>query len=110
MRRHRAKKFPEMKHTVVLLLLATVLAPAEDKLRISSSLDAMGTTFTLVAYDASKMKLETAVDLAFEEVARVDAVLSNYKRNSEWSRVNREAGTKPVRVSGELFRLLSACV
>jgi thiamine biosynthesis lipoprotein len=85
------------------------LAGAE-KLRISSSLDAMGTTFTIVAYDEDRLKLEASVDQAFEEVRRLDSLLSNYKRDSEWSRVNREAGAGPVRVSGELFGLLKACV
>lgn len=98
-----------MKHTVIILLLAPLMALSGERLRISSSLDAMGTTFTVVAYDEDRRKLETAVDLAFEEVRRLDALLSNYKKDSEWSRVNRDAGSKPVRVSAELFRLLSRC-
>jgi len=65
-----------MKHSVVLLLLVPLTVLAEEKLRISSSLDAMGTTF---------------------------------RKDSEWSRVNREAATRPVAVSGELFRLLTVC-
>jgi thiamine biosynthesis lipoprotein len=70
----------------------------------------MGTTFTVVAYDEDRRRLEAAVDQAFEEVRRLDMLLSNYKKDSEWSRVNRDAADKPVRVSAELFRLLTACV
>jgi thiamine biosynthesis lipoprotein len=70
----------------------------------------MGTTFTVVAYDEDRRKLESSVDQAFEEVRRLDALLSNYRKDSEWSRVNRDAADKPVPVSGELFRLLAACV
>lgn len=69
----------------------------------------MGTTFTIVAYDESRRLLETAVDVAFEEVQRLEAVLSHYRTDSEWSRVNREAASQPVSVSGELYRLLEAC-
>ncbi len=99
-----------MKQVVLLLSLVPLWLAGAEKLRISSSLDAMGTTFTIVAYDEDRLKLEAAVEAAFEEVRRLDSLLSNYKRDSEWSRVNREAGAGPVRVSGELFALLSACV
>ncbi len=98
-----------MKRTVILLLLASLVALCDEELRISSSLDAMGTTFTVVAYDADRQRLETSVDLAFEEVRRLDALLSNYKKDSEWSRVNRDAASRPVQVSAELFRLLLKC-
>jgi len=54
--------------------------------------------------------MEAAVDAAFEEVRRLDEMLSNYRADSEWSEVNRHAAEKPVKVSPELFRLLSDCV
>lgn len=98
-----------MKDAVVLLLLVPLAALAGEQLRISSSADAMGTTFSIVAYDEDRQRLESAVDEAFEEVRRLDSLLSNYKKDSEWSRVNREAGAGPVRVSAELFHLLEAC-
>jgi FAD:protein FMN transferase len=98
-----------MNRFVLILLLAPLAGLAGDELRLSSSLDAMGTTFTIVAYDDSRIRLETAVDRAFDEVERLDSMLSNYKKDSELSRVNREAGSQPVAISGELFRLLQAC-
>lgn len=77
--------------------------------RLERSLDAMGSTYTIVAY-GDRGRLEAAFALAFEETQRVDRLLSNYRPDSEWSRVNREAAEHPVRVSEELFRLLQACV
>ncbi len=98
-----------MKHFVVLLSLVPLAALAGEALRISSSADAMGTTFTIVAYDEDRQRLESAVDEAFDELRRLDSLLSNYKPDSEWSRLNREAGRRPVRVGAELFDLLQAC-
>src|SRR5256885_12008160 len=54
--------------------------------------------------------METASNDAFEEAQRLDHLLSNYRPESEWSRVNREAADHPVPVSRELFDLLAACV
>ncbi len=99
-----------MKRCVLLLVLAPLLGLAAEPLRISSSLDSMGTTFTIVAYDESSVRLQSAVDDAFAEAARLNDLLSNYRPDSEWSRVNREAAERPVKVSGELFRLLEACM
>jgi thiamine biosynthesis lipoprotein len=98
-----------MNRFVLILLLVPWAVWGGEWLRISSSIEAMGTTFTIVAYDESRSRLETAVDEAFEEVQRLDSMLSNYNKDSEWSRVNREAAAAPVVVSPELYRLLEAC-
>lgn len=78
-------------------------------LRLEQSLDAMGSVYTIVAYGEDRGKLMAAVDQAFEEVRRLDRMLSNYKKDSELSRVNAGAGVAQVQVSEELFRLLEAC-
>src|SRR5260370_6903293 len=72
--------------------------------------DTMGSTFTVVAYGEDRDQLQSAVASALEEARRLDQLLSNYRPESEWSQVNREAADHPVRVSQELFDLLAACV
>jgi thiamine biosynthesis lipoprotein len=79
-------------------------------LRLEESGDAMGATYSIVLYGYDRVKMEAAVDAAFEEVRRLDEMLSNYRADSQWSEVNRHAAEKPVKVSPELFQLLSACV
>jgi thiamine biosynthesis lipoprotein len=85
--------------------------PAENRtvLRFEESLDAMGTTFTVVVYGEDRFKLQAAVESSLDEVRRLDGMLSNYRPASEWSRMNRDAASGPVRVSEELFDLLAAC-
>jgi thiamine biosynthesis lipoprotein len=79
-------------------------------LRLEQSAEAMGSTYSIAVYGEDQATLETAVDQAFDEVRRLDAELSNYKPESEWSEVNRFAAERPVKVPGDLFDLLSACV
>lgn len=79
-------------------------------IRLERSLDAMGTTYTIAVYGNDRFSLDAAIDEAFEEAQRIDSLLSNYRPDSEWSRVNREAPQRAVTVSEELFRLLEACV
>ena len=82
----------------------------QELLRLEKSADAMGATYSIALYGYDRVKMEAAVDAAFDEVRRIDELLSNYQPGSPWSEVNRDAALKPVKVSPELFQLLSACV
>ena len=89
------------------------VAAAADRpelLRIEKTGDAMGAMYSIVLYGIDRSKMEAAADAAFDEVGRLDAMLSNYRAESEWSNVNRHAAEAPVKLSPELFELLSACV
>jgi thiamine biosynthesis lipoprotein len=102
-----------MKQIVVVLFLSAVfgsLASSSEALRLESSVEAMGSAYSLVLYGEDRGRLEAASEEAFEEVRRLDRMLSNYRPESEWSEVNRHAAERPVKVSAELFQLLSACV
>lgn len=95
---------------VLLMLVPAFSSPAAELLRIEDSMDAMGATYTIIAYGEDRQQLQDAVEAAFSEVRRLDQLLSNYRRDSEWSKVNRLAAQQPVPVSEELFNLLSACM
>lgn len=105
-----------MKSAVLTLLIGYALLPctgfAQAALtqRVEANIDAMGSTYSVVVYGSDEARLRAAVEDASEEARRLDHLLSNYIPASEWSQVNREASTKPVRVSTELFQLLAACV
>src|ERR1035438_5428433 len=81
-----------------------------ELLRLEKTGDAMGAMYSIVLYGYDRAKMEVATDAAFDEVSRLDAMLSNYRAASEWSEVNRHAADKPFPVSPELFQLLSDCV
>src|SRR5947207_9747484 len=95
---------------IVLFLLAIPAVFGQEMLRLEKSADAMGSTYSIAVYGYDRIKMEAAVDAAFDEVRRLDDMLSNYKPESEWSAVNANAAERPVKVSPELFQLLSACL
>ena len=102
-----------MNRFVIFLLLAAASWPSASApavLRLEESVDAMGTTFSVVTYGPDRFKMQASVELAFDEVRRLDQLLSNYRPSSEWSEVNRYAADRPVKVSRELLDLLAACV
>lgn len=69
----------------------------------------MGSVYTVVSYGEDRTRMIAAVDQAFEEVRRIDRMLSNYRADSELSWINREAASHPVSATPEMFRLLEAC-
>ena len=108
---------PKTKQFVVVLFL--LAAPAvwlgaapdgQELLRLDKSADAMGSTYSVELYGTDRVRMEAAADAALEEARRLDELLSNYKPDSEWSQVNQHAAERPMRVSPELFQLLSACL
>jgi FAD:protein FMN transferase len=106
-----AKISPHLKQFVlVLLFVAAACAQEQELLRLEKSADAMGSTYSIAVYGSERVRMEAAVDAAFDEVRRLDQMLSNYKSDSEWSEINRHAAEKPMHVTDEMFRLLADCV
>jgi FAD:protein FMN transferase len=94
----------------VVAALCLAVSYARDIVRVEAAEEAMGTTFSLVLYGRDRAALNATAADAFAELHRLDAMLSNYRPESEWSEVNRTAALRPVHVSPELFRLLSECL
>jgi thiamine biosynthesis lipoprotein len=78
--------------------------------RLELTEEAMGSSFSLVLFGPDRPALESAAAAAFAEAHRLDRLLSNYLAGSEWSAMNREAASRPIRVTPELFALLSDCL
>jgi FAD:protein FMN transferase len=66
----------------------------------------MGTRCAVEVWAPDRMVGEVAINAVFDDMRRIDELMSTYKATSEISKVNREAAQHPVRVSAELFSLL----
>lgn len=67
---------------------------------------AMGTVFEVVAYDRSAAHASLAIDKAFNEIVRLDELMSNYKPDSELSHLNQSAHFRAERVSPDLYQVI----
>jgi FAD:protein FMN transferase len=66
----------------------------------------MGTMFDIVAYHPTREDAERAVTKAMEEIFRLDQVMSDYKADSELSKLNRAGATSFVTVEPSLFDVI----
>ncbi len=108
----RTKRLTSVRWCVALMSLTLVAAaaPQSELKKVERSLNAMGTTFTIDMYGPDLGQMQSASEQAFDEVRRLDQMLSNYIPDSELSRVNAGAGDHPVQVSKEFFDLLAECL
>ena len=67
---------------------------------------AMGTEFAIDLYAKDEASAEQALSVAFDEIDRLEELLSNYRPSSELSRISRDAGYGPVTTDPETFQFL----
>lgn len=83
---------------------------ARETRRYEDSRVSMGCVYTVVVYGHDMTPVRQAVKEALDEVDRIDRLMSHYKKDSELSRVNREAAKSPVKVDPELFDFIAECL
>src|SRR5205823_5190090 len=71
--------------------------------------EAMGTYFEVFLAGDDEEHLDSVAEAVLDEVARIERLLSRFDPASEVSRINRLAGSRPVRVDFEVWGLLQAC-
>jgi FAD:protein FMN transferase len=102
---------PWSKATIAGLLLAAFSATSATAPELTAppfhkNKYIMGTVFEIVVYDPSLAHAAQAMEEALKEIVRLDGVMSNYKTDSELSRLNRTAHFRAQVVSPDLFRVI----
>jgi thiamine biosynthesis lipoprotein len=92
--------------TVVWLLLASAHPSAEGLSPVHQTRYSMGTMFDIVAYHRSREAAERAIGMAMAEIVRLDHVMSNFKPESDLSRLNREGRHGFMAVETSLYEVI----
>lgn len=69
----------------------------------------MGTTLDITAYGNGTAFLDRAINAAFEEVSRIESLISTFIPNSELSLLNSRGAKEIVTLSPEVYELLVRC-
>jgi thiamine biosynthesis lipoprotein len=94
--------------TVLALFVLAQPARAEWVERVEDGI--MGTRIVVELWAADKAQGDAAIEAVLAEMRRVDQAMSTYKPTSELSIVNAQAAQKPIKISAELFDLLSTAL
>jgi FAD:protein FMN transferase len=96
--------------SLVLASLSAWPAHAQAKAYVHKKKFVMGTVFEIVAYDASPARASAAIDDAFQEIVRLDGIMSNYKPESNLSRLNRSAHFHQEQVPSDLYIVIEESI
>jgi len=89
-------------------LLVSLPAHGEEapEYLVSENRALMGTEVIIKAVGDKRPEMERAVQDAFDEISRLERMMSNFMPTSELSHINQQAGKAPVPVSRELFSVI----
>lgn len=70
------------------------------------TLKLMGTRFDIIVVAQDQTQGDTYIDLAINEITRIEKLISSWDPSSQTSAINKQAGIAPVKVDKELFDLI----
>jgi FAD:protein FMN transferase len=92
------------------LLISSFVESADNQVLVYKKKYVMGTIFEIAAYDQSSEHASRAIEKAFQEIVRLDDLLSNYKPDSALSSLNRSAHFHAEQVPSDLYRVIDQAV
>jgi FAD:protein FMN transferase len=95
---------------ISFFLIASVVRCSESQVLVYKKKYIMGTIFEIAAYDQSPEHASNAIEKAFQEIVRLDNLLSNYKPDSALSNLNRSAHFQAEKVPPDLYRAIDQAV
>ena len=91
---------------ILFLIVGLIFGVHCRSARVGQAETLMGTLVEITAEGRDHKLVKARVALAFEEVRRVDRLMSTFREDSELSRINRAAGVAPVQVSPEVLEAI----
>src|SRR5579862_3763511 len=95
---------------VGILVIASNALSSNQPILVYKQKYVMGTVFEIAAYAESREQASAAIDKAFDEIVRIDDLMSNYKPESPLSRLNRSAHFHTQQVPPDLYRAIAQSV
>jgi thiamine biosynthesis lipoprotein len=95
-----------MKKILLLFLMLNISWTNAQEI-YQKKLTLMGSDFGITVVAKNDSIAQANIQLAINEIKRIEAIISSWDSNSETSLVNKNAGIQAVKVSKELFNLTS---
>lgn len=94
---------------MLFLFTFTFSVVAQEK-KYDRTIKLMGSRFDISVIASSKESGNNYIAAAVAEIKRIENIISSWNENSETSKINQNAGIKPVKVSKELFDLINRSI
>jgi thiamine biosynthesis lipoprotein len=93
---------------LILTLFSVGLLIAQEPYK--RTLKLMGSRFDITVVAKNLVEANEHIDLAVNEITRIEQLISSWDSNSQTSEINKNAGLKPIKVDAELFDLIQRSI
>ena len=93
---------------LAFVILGLAMAPASHADWFKEERAIMGTSIVAELWSADADKAHKGIAAVMREMHRIDALMSPFRKDSELSKVNREAADHPIKISRGLFKLIAS--
>lgn len=76
----------------------------------SQSVKLMGNNFVITVVTENEAQAKIQIDVAIEEIQRIERLLTTYKSDSQTNLINENAGIRPVKVDAEVIDLIERSI
>lgn len=96
-----------MKRIVFLYIAILFTSNVNSQQLYRRTLMLMGSRYDISVVAEDSLKAKSYIDLAVNEIKRIERLISSWDKNSQTFQINENAGIKPVKVDSELFELIN---
>ena len=96
------------KTAIILFCFISIAGHSQEIVKRVTKL--MGSRFDFTVVAANKNEANKYIDIAIDEVKRIEKLISSWDANSQTSFINSNAGIKAVKVDKELFDLIERAI
>mgnify|MGYP001360332094 FL=1 len=94
----------------ITILLVFIIQNLKGQQIFTKNIMLMGSDFEITIVDNDQANAENMINIAIEEISRIEKLISSWDKNSQTSLINLNAGVKPVKIDLELFELISRSI
>ncbi|HBL76735.1 MAG: thiamine biosynthesis protein ApbE [Bacteroidetes bacterium GWF2_42_66] len=95
---------------LVSLFLILISAKGFSQETFMRTLKLMGSRYEITVVANNQPESEKFIDMAVNEITRIEKLISEWDPNSQTSKINSNAGVAPVKVDPELFHLIERAI
>lgn len=99
-----------MKKLIILGFIILTSGAASAQQPFKRILKLMGSRFDIMVVASDSVEANSYIDIAVEEISRIEKLISSWDKNSQTSQININAGIKPVKVDLELLELIERAI
>lgn len=100
------KIIPILLKTTLLLISTFSFSQVEQ----TKTVNLMGSIFQITLVDSNSIKAHQNINKAIVEIERIENLISEWRPQTQISKVNQNAGIKPVKVDKEVFELTKKAI